>query len=83
MMARTATKYSDILNTDIIVLDGLIYGVVKNEVDQMYPERRIVLVQLLSHYISGSELTDRNSMYLNPRGDDVVTKWNGVIWRGN
>lgn len=83
MMARIATKYSDILNTDIIVLDGLIYGVVKNEVDQMYPERRIVLVQLLSHYISGSELTDSNSMYLNPRGDDVVTKWNGVIWSGN
>lgn len=82
-MARTTAKYSDILATDIIVLGGLIYGVVKNEVDQMYPERRIVLVQLLSHYICGSKITDSNSMCLNPHGDDVVTRWNGMIWRGN
>lgn len=81
-MARTAIKYNDILPSDIIVLDGLIYCVIRNEVDQMYPERRIVVVQMLSHYLSGSKLTDSNSMYFNPHKDDVVTKWNGVVWRG-
>ena len=82
-MARTVSTYNDIEPGDTIVLDGMIYGVVENNEDQMYPERRILLIQIMSHYVRGCNPCDSNSMYINPHKDDVVTKWNGVVWRAD
>lgn len=64
--------FKDIMPGDCIEVMGMRMVVISNDVDQMYPERRIVFSQLYSSYIENDIFTITNSGYDNPHEDDVV-----------
>lgn len=70
---RARTKLAaDLSERDIIDIDGAMFVVISNNSDMLLDGRRIVFIQVLSHYTGGSPFNQDNSTYISLKENHVI-----------